>query len=326
MTHELDIATVIGAGNEGGQSVLRLGKSLWIRAATGQRPVIKLRRPLAFRPDVVGTELEEGLTVKIEGLYLTRDAGFGPGDALIARAALHELIIDGCTLDPGGSLAFNGTRQPIRTALYFTNDYGFADPAEETLFEQTPEITIHRSILGPLALDTDYRLSLSGSIVDAGSGVAAMAPAYAIHAATGAAATEWGPELSLSGLTCFGRVRVESATGQGGIFVHRLEAHDDQRGCIKFSYFSGDADRLPPHHGCIFAHSARLQFTTEYFGQPGYAQLRCTSDRHILENGPSHDQMGALGYLLNTHKWKNIHIRYREFMPVGVRPVVIPIT
>ncbi|HEY7862040.1 MAG TPA: hypothetical protein VIE39_00170, partial [Thermoanaerobaculia bacterium] len=151
MTHDLDIATVIGAGSEGGQSVLRLGKSLWIRAASGQRPVIRLARPLAFRPDVVGTALEEKLTVRLEGLYLTRGEAFGAADALIARAALHELILDGCTLDPGGSLEFDGTRRPIRRALRLTNDYGFADPAEETDFHQTPDLSIYRSILGPLA-------------------------------------------------------------------------------------------------------------------------------------------------------------------------------
>jgi hypothetical protein len=326
MTHELDLGAVIGVGNEGGKSVLRLGRSLWIRAASGQRPVIKLARPLAFRPDVVGTDLEKNLTVKLEGLYLTRGAAFGAGAALIERAALNQLIIDGCTLDPGGSLAFNGARQPIRAALKLANGYGFTDPAEETAFEQTPEISISRSITGPLALDTDYLLSLAGSIVDAGSGVEAVAPDYAIHAATGALATEWGPELTIDGVTIFGRTRVESATGQGGIFIHSLEAHDNQKGCIKFSYFSGAGDRLPPHHACVFAASARLRFTSEYFGQPGYAQLKLSCDRRILENGPGYDQMGAFGYLSNTHKWKNIHIRYREFMPVGVRPVLIPIT
>ena len=36
--------------------------------------------------------------------------------------------------------------------------------------------------------------------------------------------------------------------------------------------------------------------------------------------------MGAFGYLLNTHKWKNIGIRQREFMPVGIRAILVPIT
>lgn len=330
MTHELDLATVVGSGLEGTRRVLRLGRSLWIRAKSGQRPVVRLRRPLGFRPDVLGGDLEAGLTVKLEGLYITRDAGFGASDALIAQAAVHALIVDGCTLDPGGYIALDGTpsgtRQPIRDAMNLGNDYGFASAADEDDFEQKPEITIRRSILGPLAIDTDYVASIADSIIDAGSGVAASAPAYAIHAATGAAATEWGPELTVSGVTIFGRTRVETITGQGGIFVHGLEAHDNQKGCVKFSYFADDVNRLPPHHACVFGTEAVLAFTSEIYGQHGYAQLKQISDRRILENGPARDEMGAFGYLRNTAKWKNLNIRYREYMLVGVRPVLIPVT
>ena len=130
----------------------------------------------------------------------------------------------------------------------------------------------------------------------------------------------------ISGMTCFGRMRVESATGQGGIWVHRLEVHDDQKGCIKFSYFRGDLDRLPQHHACVRGIEAELSFVSDIFGRAGYGQLRLRSDRKILEQGPNRDSMGAFGFLLNTHKWKNINIRYREFMPVGIRPILIPVT
>jgi len=76
----------------------------------------------------------------------------------------------------------------------------------------------------------------------------------------------------------------------------------------------------------VFGTEAVLAFTDERFGMPGYAQLRRRSDVRILEQGPGRDMMGAFGYLRNTHKWKNISIRFREFMPVGVRPVPIPVT
>jgi hypothetical protein len=331
MTHELDIGSVIGSDVEGTRSVLRLGRSLWIRAADGKRPVIKLARPLAFRPEVVGTDLETTLTVKLEGLYITRDPdSFGASAALIEQAALHALIIDGCTLDPGGAIALDGTvggtRQPIRYAMNLTNDYGFELQVDEDAFEQKPEITVTRSILGPLAIDSDYVLTLSDSVVDGGSGVEDTMPAYAIHAATGSAATQWGPDLILSGLTVFGCTRVESVTGAGGIFVHGLEAHDSQKGCVKHSYFAATGNRLPPHHACVFGHSAVLRFVSEFFGGAGYTQLKLNCDRRILEAGPRHDQMGAFGYLRNTAKWKNLNIRFREFMPVGVRPVLITVT
>jgi hypothetical protein len=325
MTHDLDPAAVVGAEPDG---TWRLGNSLWIRAKSGERPVIRLAGPLSFCPEDLANQAT--LTAKLEGLYLSRGDDFDAADALIERVALNALIVDGCTLDPGGYIKLDGTpdgtRQPIRDAMNLTNDYGFTDPAEELAFEQTPQITIQRSILGPLAIDSDYVISIADSIVDAGSGVEATAPEYAIHAASGAIADEWSGALTVSGVTIFGRVRVESVTGQGGIFVQRLEAHDNQKGCLKFCYFRGDADRLPPHFGCVFAAQAHLAFTGEFFGAPGYAQLKLNCDKRIQENGPAFDQMGAFGYLRNSAKWKNLQIRYREFMPVGVRPVLIPIT
>lgn len=333
MTHDLNLALVAGIGIEGGKNVLRLGRSLWIRAASGQRPVIRLAQPLAFRPDDVtgpgSPAIMASLNVKFEGLYLTRAPGFDATAPLISRTAVNRLDIDGCTLDPGGFTKLDGTphgtRQPIRAAFNLTNDYGFTLPAEETAFDQTPQVVMTRSICGPAAIDDGYSLSLTDSIIDAGSGVDALLPALAVFAATGDPETQWGPALTISGMTCFGRMRVASATGTGGIWVHRLEVHDTQQGCIKFSYFSGQGDLLPQNHGCVRGVEVRLRFVSDIFGEAGYAQLRLTSDRRILEQGPGRDAMGAFGYLLNTHKWKNINIRYREFMPVGIRPVLIPI-
>jgi hypothetical protein len=258
------------------------------------------------------------------------------------QAALGQLNILGCTLDPGGGKVLDGTptgkRAPIRQALNLTNTYGLGN-TDLTAFDQIPSVTIQRSITGPLALDTGYLLKLTDSIVDAGSGIAASTPfALAIGPATGNPDLGWGPDLVIQGVTLFGRTRVQTARGESGLFVHRLEVHDNQdshtigigvglRGsCLKFCWFSGEHDRLPQHFGCVFAREARLRFTSEWFGQPGYAQLHPECDKRIREDGSHNDEMGAFGYLLNTHKWKNIGIRLREFMPVGVRPVLIPIT
>jgi hypothetical protein len=46
----------------------------------------------------------------------------------------------------------------------------------------------------------------------------------------------------------------------------------------------------------------------------------------VLENGPNNDQMGAFGYLLEAHKWRNLQARLREYMPAGTRPEIIPVT
>src|SRR5690606_21547325 len=124
MTHDLDLSAVLGAtdADDPGNHDLRLNRTLIIRAADDQRPVIRLAQPLRFRPaNVVGATSEQqaqidavnaGLTVRLEGVYLTRGAGFPAGRALIERAALHSLEIIGCTLDPGGYVGLDGTVAP----------------------------------------------------------------------------------------------------------------------------------------------------------------------------------------------------------------------
>ena len=244
-------------------------------------------------------------------------------DPLIAGAALHRLEIVNCTLDPGGFRKLDGTRETIYPSMNLDDSYGL-DEDEEAAFNQIPEIIILRSITGPLFIDQGYVLSLTSSIIDAGSGVNDE-PATVILAVSGSTGY-YGPETHVDGITVFGGMWVESISGSGGIWVHTLNVLNNQKGCIKFSYFSGKEDRLPQNHGCIDGTEAYLRFTSEILGNPAYGQLAHTTDFRIRERGPNDDAMGAFGFLLEAHKWRNIQIRYREFMPVGVRPLLIPVT
>ncbi len=336
MTHDLDLAAVAGTMNEAGGPNLRLNRTLIIRATDDNRPVIRLARPLRVRPtNVVGATpaqqaqfdaVMDHLTIRLEGLYLTRGAGFPPGEPLIARAALNSLEVRECTFDPGGFLQLNDTRAPIQRSMLLASSYGFVNAAEATAFKQTPEIKLQRTISGPLLIDSDYELSLTDSIVDGGKGVLDDSTnAFAVSAAADPV-NGWGPPCQVNGITAFGRTRVESMNGRGGIWVHRLEVLNNQKGCIKFSYFSGESDRLPQNFACVRAPDAILRFVSESYGQPGYAQLSLNADRRVRERGPEDDAMGAFGFLLESHKWRNLEIRYREFMTVGVRPLLIPVT
>jgi hypothetical protein len=352
-THVLDLSAIAGALDEAGEPNLRLGSSLVIRAASNQRPVIRLMQPLRFRPaKVVATpptdQIEQNaldavmseMTVRLEGLFFERGEDYPAVDGapLVARAAINSLEIIECTFDPGGFRQVDGNRAPIQTSIRLHEPYGFVDAEEEEVFDQTPEVILFRSVTGPLFLDTGYQLTLTDSIVDAGQGVADTNDRLAIGNATNAA-TGWGAPISFNGLTIFGRTRVESVTGRGAIFVHALQAHDVQRGCVKFSYLANEdgvaptnADRLPQQYACVKGRTAiqgeeaRLEFTSEFFGDPAYGQLALASDFRIRERGPDDDQMGAFGFLLEAHKWRNLQIRFREFMPVGSRPLVIPVT
>lgn len=342
-THELDAAAIAGIGIEGAERYLALAAPLTIRAVDGECPTIRLARPLRFRPLAIGAAapLQAHMDVLLQGLYLTRGAAFPAAGALIEQAALDSLVLDGCTLDPGGARvldgSFTGGRAALRPALRLGNDYGLVDADEQRDFTQVPALALRHCIAGALQVDSGYTLDLQACIVDAGSGTEATTAALAIGVEPG-----WGPALAFSGLTVFGRTRVERARGEGGLFVHTLQVHDNQDShgalatpnqpgsCIKYSWFSGQGDRLPQHVACVFgsgsAEPALLRFTAQQFGAPGYAQLAWASDRRVREVGPGEDEMGAFGFLLNTHRWKNIGIRLREFTPLGRRALLVPVT
>lgn len=336
LVHDLDLDAVSGRLLEGGEPNLSLNRSLIIRAASGQRPTIRLARPLRFRPtNVTGADPDEQadfnavmdrLTVRLEGLYVTRSLGFDASDPLITRAALHRLEVIGCTLDPGGFRQLDGDRADIRLAMALADPFGFDEEDDETNFEQSPEVLIQRSITGPLRIDDSYSLELADSIVDAAPELAEDPEDDMTVTSASDPNDGWGPATQVSGATLFGRTRALRINGQGGIFTHSLRALDNQHGCLKFSYFSGINDRLPQNHACVTAQEAKLRFTSRVFGEPAYGQIALTSDFRILERGPHNDQMGAFGFLTEAHKWRNLQIRYREFMPVGIRPIPIAVT
>ena len=359
--HKLDIGALANAVDEGGLKSLPLDGPLIIRSADGQRPIIELNQPLAFRPKNVAVipanatqqkqfdAVMDTMFVRLEGLYLARKenyaGGIPPADPnalpLIARAALNRLEIMNCTLDPGGFGYYNGNRAPLLPGINLKEPYGFADAPDELQFKQTPEIVIQRSITGAVFTDEGYRLCITDSIVESipvsvpqSAGPAKVYP-FAIGGATDRVKGFSGHTV-IKNVTILGRVRAYSIEGSGAIFTGVLEVFDQQVGCLKYCYFADDStspvppdevkNRLPQNFACVHAKSARLIFTSEYFGDPAYCQLSLECDPRILEEGTGSDQMGAYNFLLEAHKWRNLKIRFREFMPVGIRPLLIPVS
>jgi len=326
LVHTIDLSAIPGTVVDGGLS-LQLAQSLTIRAADGHRPIIVLQQPLAFRPVDAATANIASPAVRFEGVMIApAAAGFPAGAALIERAAVANLAFVGCTLVPGGHSLRNGARAPMQPAMRLLNGYGFTSAADEAAFVPTPDIVLQRCITGPLAIDERFRLDIQDCIVDAGRGVSAPAGApLAIGAATDPV-NGWACALDFHGLTCFGGVRVGAVGGSGGIFTQAFAVLDNQHGCIKHSSFSAQANRLPPNHFCVRAPGAPQAFVAERFNAPGYGQLAFGADVRIRTLGPGDDAMGTFGFLLEAHKWTNLNVRLGEFMPIGVRPLTVPVT
>jgi hypothetical protein len=366
LVHKLDIGALASAVDEGGLKSLPLDGPLIIRSADGQRPIVELKQPLAFRPkNVVAIPANaakqkqfdavmDAMFVRLEGLYIARSEDFAstlPAAQrrflpLIARAALNKLEILNCTLDPGGFQYHNGTRAPLLPGIRLKDDYGFGAPNpiaanEEKAFKQKPDIIIQRSVTGACFTDEGYRLCITDSIIESIpvsvplNGGGTRVDRFAITGATDAIKGYAG-EAVIQNVTILGRTRVYSAEGSGGIFRDVLEAFDQQVGCLKYCYFADDSaslpppdevkNRLPQNFKCVSGKDARLIFTSEFFSNAAYCQLSLECDPRILEEGVGNDQMGAFNFLREAHKWRNLQIRFREFMPVGIRPLLIPVT
>jgi hypothetical protein len=323
LVHDLNPETLAGALAEGGRVALRLAHPVTIRAASGARPVIRLARPLGLRPRDPADPGTARLAFRLEGVFVTRAPGFPPGRALVERLALARFECREVTLDPGGHALRNGNRAPLHIAIEAAEGYGFADPADLLAFPAVPEIVLQRTVCGAIRADAGYRLALTDSIVDAGVGP--DDPAAGAHAIASVAdpASRPAAPLSVAGVTFLGPVHVREARGSGAVFSHRLTVWNHQVGCLKHCRFSGQGDRLPPHRACVSGPEAGLAFTSIRHGAPGYAQLARGTDARVLTRGPQDDAMGAFGFLREAHKSANLAIRLREFMPVGVRALVV---
>ena len=94
---------------------------------------------------------------------------------------------------------------------------------------------------------------------------------------------------------------------------------------MKYSYLPDNEGQIPQTQGCIFKNqvSPKLRFVSERFGDPEYGLLYHHIDYRIRERGPSDNAMGAFGFLQEANKWRNLKVRFREYLPIGINPVFI---
>lgn len=148
-----------------------------------------------------------------------------------------------------------------------------------------------------------------------------------------------------------GEVRLERTTVLGPMQVHRIDASESilndvavvanaQEGCVRFSAWSTGSVLPRKYESVEIAPNASL-FTSRSFANPAYAQLRSDVDSLIVpaaaaageivpdsiragaENG---SEMGAFHGELSSIKERSLQIKFEEFMPVGLVPVIVHVT
>jgi hypothetical protein len=141
-----------------------------------------------------------------------------------------------------------------------------------------------------------------------------------------------------------GAVHLHRCTLLGGANIHRLEAsecilHDvvrvenPQQGCVRFSAWARGSVLPRPYESVEIPPNSPL-FTSQVFGHPGYAQLQQGVDAAILshtgggiatilEGAEDGSEMGAFASEKNAIKERSLRIKYEEYMPLGLVPIII---
>jgi hypothetical protein len=147
-----------------------------------------------------------------------------------------------------------------------------------------------------------------------------------------------------------GTVILDRCTIMGRIIAHRLEASecilqdlaeidDTQNGCVRFTAWA-DGSVLPRKYESVRIAQQAALFASIAFGQPAYARLLPLVDAAILgEADPSGapqntisagaedgSEMGAFARDRNPVKERALLIKYQEFMPAGLVPVLVYVT
>ena len=283
---------------------------LTVRALNKKRPLIRLAGPASWK--LTGTA---GSQLFLEGLFVT-------GSDIILRGNFDAVTILCCTFDPGSANA--GAMPPLASAV----DGKVLAPVRLFIEGRIRVLTIDRCILGPVrarAGGSVDRMVVSDSILQAipdGSGDPGALNAI----------DERNGDVSLVRSTVLGRMAVHRLHASESILNDVATVENTQDGCVRFGAWSTDGvvPRLPRRYESVQISPGAPLFISRTFGQPGYGELLATADQARVAGAPSivqgaqnGSEMGAFSREQNAIKERGLLIKYQEFMPLGLVPVIV---
>jgi hypothetical protein len=140
--------------------------------------------------------------------------------------------------------------------------------------------------------------------------------------------------VELARVTVLGRVFAHRLSASDSILADLATVEDTQAGCVRFSaYASGSA--IPSPYRSVMMPAGAAIFTSDSYGQPGYAQLLETADAAIVggatgasisAGAETGSEVGAFSADLNPVKEQGLLAKYAEYMPLGLMPVIVHVT
>lgn len=285
-------------------------QAVTIQSKNRARPVL---RPPATEPNPTPWIFygAPGSRLVLTGLLIS-------GIDIVLQGEFDSVMLNCCTLDPGH---FDPKTKTYVAAV----DGKELKPSHLWIDAQVNHLIVDHCITGPIATRATgnvTQLSINNSILQA-----------------------FDTEKTLTFTN--GDVHLNRCTLLGGANVHRLEASEcilndlvqvenPQQGCVRFSAWTRKSV-LPRTYESVEIPPAYPLFTSQVFGHPGYAQLQLGADAAILshtgggiatilEGAEDGSEMGVFAREKNAIKERSLRLKYEEYMPLGLVPVIIYVT
>lgn len=275
-----------------------LGAQLKSAVPSEQRP--HLRGPISVRGTAAQTDI--GGELILNGLLIE-------GNVAVAAGYLGGLRIDHCTvvMAPG--------------AKKLTVASSNADNGQLV-------VRVERSICGTINLPPSVKqLQVKESIVDGGGGLAIQAP---------------GARADLEASTFIGGIdHVRMLEASNSIFTGTVISTLRQAGCMRFCYLPAGSV-TPRRYRCqpdfalqgvtdpiaenAIRNRIKPAFTSNAYGQPGYAQLKLTVPPEITTGADDGAEMGAFRFLQQPQREANLHSSLDEYLRFGLEAGIIYVT
>jgi hypothetical protein len=315
---------------------------LILTAGVRQRPILRMSPSLPAWTQLAftgGTAANPSCLV-LDGLFIS-------GTDIVLECDFDCVTITCCTLDPG-----NVAKPPSASLYAASADERPLVPCRIWIEGNIKTLNVDRSIVGPIATRNQGKLetlNVSNSIIQA---IPTMGVEPALPSDSLTPTPVVVPAGSFDAALNFadGDVNLSRCTVLGPVVVHRLNASEcilqdtvivdnTQEGCVRFSAFA-DGSRLPRQYESVRIAPKAPLFTSTDFGAAGYCQLSQIVDVFILPNaGPAPpspptiaagaedgSEMGAFARDRNPLKQQGLLLKYQEFMPAALVPVLIYVT
>lgn len=252
-------------------------------------------------------------TLVLDGLFIS-------GTDIVLQGTFATVILRCCTFDPGTAVDTAGTLAKAVDGLDLS-------PSHLWIEAKINQLIIDRCIVGPIATRAQgaiVTLTATDSIVQA------LGNEIAINLADGV--------VELSRCSVLGQAKMHHLSASESILDDLVNVENYQDGCVRFSAWSSGSV-LPRQYESVQIAAGAPLFTSRSFGQPGYCQLQPGVDNAIIPPPPATpsgvsisagaedgSEMGAYANDKNPIKERSLLIKYQEFMPLGLVPIIIYVT